>query len=157
MENCEEDSFDSGEKGGSSSVVRVHHRVEADESIIGDDWPKNERNSRIPEIKRTAETNGQLTRLRHYKKKAIQRYRREQHRHKELPLKSDTSEPKLRIKSMRSKITSKNRGVVPNRYFNGDSERPSETIGSATVCSSFKLKERHISGSMDFFANNCSA
>jgi len=154
MENCEEDSFDSGEKGGSSSVARVHHRIEADESIIGD-RPRKERSSRIPGMKRTAETNGQLTRLRHYKKKAIQRYRGEQHRHKELPLKSDTSEPKLRIKSMRSKITSKNRRVVPNRYFNGDSERPSETIDSATVCSSFKLKERH-SGSMNFFAN-CSA
>ncbi|KYM98101.1 hypothetical protein ALC62_11447 [Cyphomyrmex costatus] len=132
MENCE-DSFDSREKG--SSVAKGQNRIEADESIIGDDWSRNEYSSWIPAMKHTTETNGQLARLRHYKKKAIQQYWGEQHRHKELPLKSDTSEPKLRIKSMRSKITRKNhRGVVPNHYFNNDSERPSETISRAMVC-----------------------
>lgn len=145
MENCE-DSFDSEEMGG-SSVARGQNRVEADESIVGDDRSRNEYGSRNPTMKRTAETEGQLTRLRHYEKKAIRRHEGKQHRHKELPPKSDTSEPKLRIQPMRSKITRKNhRGVVPNRYFNGDSERPSETIGSATVCSAFELKERCISG-----------
>lgn len=151
MENCE-DSFDSGKKG--SSITRGQDRVEADESIIANDWSGNEDSSRIPAMKRTAETDGQLTRLKHYEKKAIQRYRGKQHHHKELPPRTDTSEPRLRIKSMRSKITRKNhRGVVPNRYLNGDSEKPNETIGSA-VCSPIKLKEKRISGrSMNFSAN----
>lgn len=141
MENCE-DSFDSEEKG--SSITRGQDRVEADESIIADDQSGNEDSSRILAMKRTAETDGQLTRLRHYEKKMIQRYRGKQYRHKELPPKSGTSEPRLRIKSMRSKITRKNhRGVVSNRYLN-ESERPSKMIGSATVCSPFKLKERRI-------------
>ncbi|XP_011696959.1 PREDICTED: uncharacterized protein LOC105455378 [Wasmannia auropunctata] len=147
-ENCE-DSVDFGEKDGGSSVARGgQDRVEADESIIGDERSRNEpHSSRIPATKRIAETSGQLTRLRHYKKKAILRYRGEQHRHKELPLRSDTSEPKLRIKSMRSKITRTNhRGVVPNHYFNGDSERPSETIGSAMAPEPKYLRENRSSG-----------
>ena len=154
MENCE-DSFDSREKG--SSVAKGQSFIEADESIIRDDWSRNEYSSRIPAMKHTTETNGQLARLRHYKKKAIQQYRGEQYRHKELPLKSDTNEPKFRIKSMRSKITRKNhRGVVSNHYFNSDSKRPSETINRATVCSSFKLKKKRISGrSNEFFLLIC--
>jgi len=148
MENCE-DSFDSRE----SLVTKGQNFIEANESIIRDDWSRNKYSSRIPAMKHTTEMNGQLARLRHYKKKAIQQYRGEQYRHKELPLKSDTNEPKFRIKSMRSKITRKNhRRVVPNHYFNSDSERPNETINRAMVCSSFKLKEKRISGrSMNSF------
>lgn len=131
MEDCEE-SFDSGEKGG-SSVAWGRRHVEADESIIGDDQTGNEHNSRIPAMRRAAETNGQLTRLRHHKKKAMQQNMEQRYRHKESP---SRFEPELRVKSMRSKITrKKHRGLVPNRYFNGDFERPSEMIGSATVCS----------------------
>lgn len=130
MENCE-DSFDSGEKGGSSVAWG---RRQTDESIIGDDQSGNEHNSRIAAMRRAAETNGQLTRLRHYKKKAMQQNMEQQYRHKESPPRFDASEPKPRVKSMYSKITRKNhRGLVPNRY--GDFERPSEMIGSATVCS----------------------
>lgn len=133
MENCE-DSSDSGEKDGSSATWGRDH-VEAEESIIGDDRSRNEHGNRILTMKRTAETNG-LPRLRHREKKAMQRYVGRQLRHKELPSKFDTSESKPRIKSMRRKITKKShRGVVPNRYFNGDSERSSEMIGSATVSS----------------------
>ncbi|XP_018310801.1 uncharacterized protein [Mycetomoellerius zeteki] len=154
MENCE-DSFDSREKG--SSVAKGQNFIEADESIIGGDWSRNEYSSRIPAMKHTAETNGQLARLRHYKKKTMQQYRGEQHRHKELPLKSDTSEPKFRIKSMRSKITRKNhRGVVPNHYFNSDSKRPSETISRATASEPKYLRENrslaNACGSGDYLA-----
>lgn len=127
MENCE-DSIDSGEKGSSATWGRDH--IEADESIIGNDQSRNEH--RISAMKRTTETNGHLPRLRHYEKKAMQRYVGKQLRHKELPPKFDTSESKLRIKSMRPKIMRKShRGVVPNRYFNSDSERSSEMIDSA--------------------------
>ncbi|XP_018357589.1 PREDICTED: uncharacterized protein LOC108757622 isoform X2 [Trachymyrmex cornetzi] len=153
-ENCE-DSFDSREKG--SSVAKGQSFIEADESIIRDDWSRNEYSSRIPAMKHTTETNGQLARLRHYKKKAIQQYRGEQHRHKELPLKSDTNEPKFRIKSIRSKITRKNhRGVVPNHYFNSDSERLSETINRATAPEPKYLRENrslaNTCGSGDYLA-----
>ncbi|XP_071556462.1 uncharacterized protein [Temnothorax nylanderi] len=142
MEDCE-DSFESGEKGGSSIAWGREH-VEADESIIGDDRSRNEHRSRIPAMRRTAETSGQLTKLRHYEKKATQRYSMgRQYRHKEMPPRFDTSEPKLRIKSMRPKITRKNhRGVV----FNGDSERPSEMISSATAAESTYLRENRSTG-----------
>ncbi|KAL6256314.1 hypothetical protein P5V15_012431 [Pogonomyrmex californicus] len=122
MENCE-DSLDYG-----SSVARDRDHIGADESIIGN-------SGRISSMKRIAEASGQLTRLRHYEKKVVQRYRRKQHLHKELPHRIDTSELRLRIKSMRPKITRKRyRGVVPNRYLNGDSERPKgETVSSATA------------------------
>ncbi|XP_011863628.1 PREDICTED: uncharacterized protein LOC105559725 [Vollenhovia emeryi] len=145
MENCE-DSFDSGERGG-SSVAWGRDHFEADESIIGDDRSRNEQGSRIPAPRRTAETNGQLTRLRHYEKKAMLRHGGKQHRHKEPPPKFDTDESELRIKSMRSKVTRKNhRGVVPNGYFNGDPERPSEIIGSATAAEPKYLRENRSLG-----------
>lgn len=142
MEDCEE-SFDSGEKGG-SSVAWGRRHVEADESIIGDDQTGNEHNSRIPAMRRAAETNGQLTRLRHHKKKAMQQNMEQRYRHKESP---SRFEPELRVKSMRSKITrKKHRGLVPNRYFNGDFERPSEMIGSATAPEPKYLRENRSAG-----------
>ncbi|KAL6253634.1 hypothetical protein P5V15_015940 [Pogonomyrmex californicus] len=137
MENCE-DSLDYG-----SSVARDRDHIGADESIIGN-------SGRISSMKRIAEASGQLTRLRHYEKKVVQRYRRKQHLHKELPHRIDTSELRLRIKSMRPKITRKRyRGVVPNRYLNGDSERPKgETVSSATAPGVPKyLEEDRSSGS----------
>ncbi|XP_011064741.1 PREDICTED: uncharacterized protein LOC105152264 isoform X1 [Acromyrmex echinatior] len=154
MENCE-DSFDSREK--ELLVTKGQSFIEADESIIRDDWSRNEYSSRIPAMKYTTETNGQLARLRHYKKKAIQQYRGEQYRYKELPLKSDTNEPKFRIKSMRSKITRKNhRGVVPNHYFNSDSKRPNETINRAMALEPKYLRENrslaNTCGSGDYLA-----
>ncbi|XP_028048880.2 uncharacterized protein LOC105833473 [Monomorium pharaonis] len=147
MENCE-DSFDSGEKGGLSAGARGESRAEADGSIVVGDVDSRSRyghgGGRIPTMKRTAETNGQLTWLRHYGKKTIRRHEGERRGHKELPPKSDTSEP--RIKSMRPKITRKrHRGVLSNRYFNGDSE--SETIGSeATAPEPKYLGENRSSG-----------
>lgn len=150
MENCE-DSFDSGEKGGSSLAWGRDH-FEADESIIGGDGRSGNGRDGLA-MKRTVETNGQLTRLRHYKKKA--RYMGKQYRDKELPLRFDTSEPRLRIKSMHSKTDSRksHRGVVPNHYFDGEFQRPNEMIDNAMVCS---LSSRRAADNRIFFylANN---
>jgi len=137
IENCE-DSFEDGEFEG-GRVARSRDRVEADESIIGDNRPRNKH-----EMKRTEEKNGRLTRRRRYEKEAMQWHEGKQYRHKEPPHRSDTSEPKFRIKSMRSKITRKDqRRVVPNHYLNGDPERPNETFGGATVRNLFKREKMH--------------
>lgn len=135
IENCE-DSFEDGEFGA-GLAARSRDLVEADESIIGDNRPRNKH-----EVKRTEETNGRLTRRRRYEKKATQRHGGKQYRHKEPPHRSDTSKPELRVKSMRSKITRKDqRRVVPNHYLNGDPEGPNETFGGATVRNLFKKKK----------------
>lgn len=146
QESCQmEDCGDSLESEGLarssfSALARVarsrEDRFLANESIIGDDRSRNGHNCRT---RRAAETNRQLTR--HYEKKAARWYRDRQYHHKEPPNRPGTSEPRLRIKSMRSKITRQDqRRVDPNRYLNGDSERPNETFGSATVRNSFKQK-----------------
>lgn len=142
IEDCE-DSLESEGLGGSSfsalaRVTRSRDRFLADESIIGDDRSRNEHNCRT---RRSAETNRQLTRRRHYEKKTTRWYGDRQYHHKEPPNRLGTSEPRLRIKSMRSKITRQDqRRVVSNRYLNGDPERPNETFGSTTVSNSFKQK-----------------
>jgi len=134
IENCE-DSFEDGEFGA-GRAARSRDRVEADESIIGDNRPRNKH-----EIKRTE--NGRLTRRRRYEKKATQ-HGGKQYRHKEPPHRPDTSEPELRVKSMRSKITRKDqRRVVPNHYLNGDPEGPNETFDGATVRNLFKREKMH--------------
>lgn len=141
IEDCE-DSLESEGLARSSftaltRVARSRDRLLEDESIIGDDRLRNGHNCRT---RRASETNRQLTR--HYEKKAARRwYRDRQYHHKEPPNRSGTSEPRLRIKSMRSKITRQDqRRVDPNRYLNGDPEKPNETFGSATVRNSFKRK-----------------
>lgn len=134
IEDCE-DSLESEGLARSSftaltRVARSRDRLLEDESIIGDDRLRNGHNCRT---RRASETNRQLTR--HYEKKAARRwYRDRQYHHKEPPNRSGTSEPRLRIKSMRSKITRQDqRRVDPNRYLNGDPEKPNETFGSATM------------------------
>ncbi|KAL0131770.1 hypothetical protein PUN28_002960 [Cardiocondyla obscurior] len=130
MENCE-DSYGSGERGG-PLVSRDH--VEADESIIGDDQSGN---GWISAMRRTAETNGQLARLRHHEKKTMQRHEGKQHHKGQLP-RRDAGEPRIK-----SKITRKNhRGVVPSRYFNSDPERSSGTIGSAVPAPEYLGEDR---------------
>ncbi|XP_012226789.1 uncharacterized protein [Linepithema humile] len=142
IENCE-DSFEDGDVGV-ARAVRSRDRVEADESIIGDNRPRNKH-----EMKRTEETNGRLTRRRRYEKKATQRHGGKQYRHKEPPHRSDTSEPELRVKSMRSKITRKDqRRVVPDHYLNGDPEGPNETFGGATVSKHKYLGRNRSSGNV---------
>ncbi|RLU19193.1 hypothetical protein DMN91_007750 [Ooceraea biroi] len=133
IENCE-DAFEP--KGISQSfsmlgrVARSRDRVETDESIIEDNQSGNKNNGQISAMERAEETSGQLTKRRHYEKKAMLRYKERQYHRKELLDGSNVSEPRLRIKSMHSKITRKDqRRVVPNRYFNGDSEGLNEMDG----------------------------
>lgn len=138
IEDCEDSLESQGLARSSFSALASRDRFLADESIIGDDQSRNEHNCRT---KRSAETNRQLTRRRHYEKKTTRWYGDRQYHHKEPPNKPGTSEPRLRIKSMHSKITRQNqRRVVPNRYLNGDPERPNETFDSTTVSNSFKQK-----------------
>lgn len=145
IEDCEDSVESEGFARSSSSalarVARSRYRSLADESIIGNDRSRNEHDCRT---RRRAETNRQLTRRRHYEKKATRWYGDRQYHHKEPPNRPGTSEPsRLRIKSMRSKITRQDqRRVAPNRYLNGDSERPNETFGSTTVSRSSR-KEGH--------------
>ncbi|XP_020288018.1 uncharacterized protein LOC109856777 isoform X2 [Pseudomyrmex gracilis] len=136
-ENCE-DSFEL--KGieqllyaGLGRVARSQNLIKAnDESIILDDRLGNNHGSRIPVIEHTEKTSEQLTRRRHYyEKKSIQRHRGKQYHSEESLYGSGTSEPRLRIKPVGSKITRKDqRRVVPKRYPNGDTERPSEIFGN---------------------------
>lgn len=143
IEDCE-DSVESEGFARASALTRVargRYRFLADESIIGNDRSiGNEHDCRT---RRSPETNGQLTRRRHYEKKATRWYGDRQYHHKEPPNRPGTSEPsRLRVKSMRSKITRQDqRRVAPNRYLNGDSERPNETFGSSTTVSRSSRKE----------------
>lgn len=131
IEDCEGSVESEGFARSSSALARVarsRYRFLEDESI-GKDRSRNEHDCRT---RRGAETNRQLTRRRHYDKKATRWYGDRQYHHKEPPNRPGTSEPsRLRVKSMRSKITRQDqRRVAPNRYLNGDSERPNETFGS---------------------------
>lgn len=142
IENCE-DAFEP--KGASQSfsqlgrrVARSRDRVETDESIIEDNRSGNQNNDQIFAIsERAEETSGQLTRRRHYERKAMLRYREKQYRRKEMLLHDEPTsagERRLRIKSMRSKITRKDqRRVVPNHYLNADSEGLNEMVGGTKV------------------------
>ncbi|GAB1869884.1 CUB domain-containing protein [Camponotus japonicus] len=135
IEDCEDSIESEGFARSSFSalarVARSRYRFLEDESIIRDDRSRKEHDCRT---RRGAETNRQLTRRRHYEKKATRWYGDRQYHHKE-PNRPGTSEPsRLRIKSMRSKITRQDqRRVAPNRYLNGDSERSNETFGSTTI------------------------
>jgi len=89
------------------------------ESIMKDNRLENKNNGQILAMERDAEeTSGQLTRRRQHEKKTMLRHRKKQYHRKELL--DGSKEPRLRIKSMRSKVTRKDqRRVVPNRYLNG--------------------------------------
>jgi len=137
IENCEDAFEPKGIQGQSFSILgrvaRSRDRVGMNESIIKDNRLGNKNNGQIFAMERDAEeTSGQLTRRKHHEKKTMLRHREKQYHRKELLHESDAKEPKLRIKSMRSKVTRKDqRRVVPNRYLNG--EGLDETMHSTKV------------------------
>lgn len=137
MENCE-DAFEPRGINQSFStldrIARNRDHVETDESIIRDNRSGNKNNGQISTMERAEGTSGQLTKRRHYEKRATLEHREKQYHRKELLDGSSAGEPRLRIKSMRSKITRKDqRRVVPNRYLNGDSEGLNEIVDGIKV------------------------
>jgi len=127
IENCEDAFEPKGTQGQSFSILgrvaRNRDRVEMDESIIKDNRSANKNNGQIFAIERDAEqTTGQLTRWKQHEKKTMLRHREKQYHRKELLDESNAKEPRLRIKSMHSKVTRKDqrRRVIPNRYLNGE-------------------------------------
>lgn len=139
IENCE-DSLEPKRLGQTSSSERVvQDRSVAgaeDESVIGDNWPRDDNDGQIPvaELKSEETTSQRLMRQRHHERKAA-RHRGKQYR-KESPNEFDAStRHESRLKSMRPKITRKGQRRVPSssRYLDGDFEKRDGTLAGAMV------------------------